>query len=611
MIGGMTQMSQIHECLRRGHHAAAENLCAQLLEARRDDIEVLTLLGLSQLLGGAMERAAPTYARLTTLQPGEASHWNNHGLALRQLGNDAEAAKVFEQALQLAPDNADAAHNLGSLAANAGDVVAAQNYFLRATRAAPTRIESRLQAALMAFECGDNPLAEELLQGWRAWPIDDPEMLLDLGWVLGHLGHSTEGEMLLRKAVATSPQPLRAQARLAMQLERANRLDAARELVDAMPDATTLDDAALRSEVLGARAALALREREPAHARAALEALLAIPQTDSARAATLFHLARCADRAGDVEAAMQYLAQAHALQVPTAARLMPELARADAQPLVRAARSVDAQAFAAWPPIPAPSAIESPIFIVGFPRSGTTLLEAMLDSHPDLAAMDERPFLQDLIDAMQGAGYAYPKDLGRLTAQDAQQLRDVYWRRVAATGRWQPGQRLVDKNPLNLLCLPLLKRLFPNAKIVLALRHPCDVMLSCYQQNFRSPAFALMCSTLQRLAMGYRTAMAFWIEQSRLLQPDALELRYEDLMADFENQTQRLAQFLELGDASRMHRFHEHASAKGFISTPSYSAVVRPPDASRIARWHRYRRWFEPVLPELAPLLQQWGYSAA
>src|SRR6185369_10338327 len=107
----------------------------------------------------------------------------------------AQAAVAFEQALQLAPDNADAAHNLGTLAADAGDVVAAQAYFLRATRAAPARVESRLQAAMMAFECGDNPLAEELLQHWRSWSIDDPDMLLDLGWVLGHLGHGAEGEM--------------------------------------------------------------------------------------------------------------------------------------------------------------------------------------------------------------------------------------------------------------------------------------------------------------------------------------------------------------------------------------------------------------------------------
>ena len=610
IIDGMTPMMRIHEFLRRGQHAAAEQLCAQWLQ-NHDDVDVRTLLGLSQLLGGAMERAAATYAQLTALQPGEASHWNNRGLALRQLGRDAEAAQAFEQALAIAPNHADAAYNLGTLAANAGDVVAAQDYFLHATRAAPARIESRLQAALMAFECGDNPLAEELLQHWRSWPLDDPDMLLDLGWLLGHLGHGEDGERLLRKAIATSAQPLRAQARLAMQLERANRLDAARELIAAMPAAADIDDATLRGEVLGAQAALALREREPARAQALLEALLAIPQADSARAATLFHLARCSDRAGDTQAAMQHLAQAHALQVPTAARLMPALAHTQAPPLVRAARRIEAPSFAAWPSISAPSAAQSPIFVVGFPRSGTTLLEAMLDSHPDLAAMDERPFLQDLIDAMQRAGYAYPEDLGRLGSEDAGQLREVYWRRVAATGRWRHGQRLVDKNPLNLLCLPMLKRLFPNAKIVLALRHPCDVMLSCYQQNFRSPAFALMCSTLERLAGGYRTAMDFWIEQSRLLRPDALELRYEDLVTDFATQTQRLAQFLELGDAKSMHRFHEHASAKGFISTPSYSAVVRPPDASRIARWQRYRPWFEPLLPELAPVLQHWGYDAA
>jgi hypothetical protein len=82
---------------------------------------------------------------------------------------------------------------------------------------------------------------------------------------------------------------------------------------------------------------------------------------------------------------------------------------------------------------------------------------------------------------MQRAGFAYPADLGRLDANATEQLAPVYWRRVAGTGRWRPGQHLVDKNPLNFLCLPLLKRIFPDAKIVMLLRHPatCCSRASC------------------------------------------------------------------------------------------------------------------------------------
>ena len=116
--------------------------------------------------------------------------------------------------------------------------------------------------------------------------------------------------------------------------------------------------------------------------------------------------------------------------------------------------------------------MESPIFIVGFPRSGTTMLEQMLDAHPTLQAMDERSFLQDLVEKMSEFGYVYPFDLGKLSASQCEELRRLYWQLTAKVAPRREGQRLVDKNPLNMLRLPLINRLFPNSPIILALRHP-------------------------------------------------------------------------------------------------------------------------------------------
>jgi hypothetical protein len=141
------------------------------------------------------------------------------------------------------------------------------------------------------------------------------------------------------------------------------------------------------------------------------------------------------------------------------------------------------------------------------------------------------------------------------------------------------------------------------------LRHPGDVLLSCYMQNFRSPAFALMCANLTRLAQAWCTALEFWREQSGLLQPDALELRYEDLLADFSAGTAQLARFLELDDAGSMLDYHQHAQLRGYISTPSYAQVIRPPDASRVGRWRAYRDHFESLQPQLAPLMRRWSYD--
>jgi hypothetical protein len=338
--------------------------------------------------------------------------------------------------------------------------------------------------------------------------------------------------------------------------------------------------------------------------------VLETPQPANQYGNLCFSVAQLLDKLDRRDEAMQALAQAHRSQQATAAALAPELAAPEREPLAHALDRVEAADYAAWPLLDAPDRAHSPIFVVGFPRSGTTLLEQMLDAHPGLRSMDERPFVQDAADRMEAAGLAYPADLGQLDQAACDQLRRRYWESVWKVVPVVPGaQRLVDKNPLNLLRLPMIRRLFPASPIILALRHPCDVLLSCYMQSFRSPAFALLCASLPRLARGYANAMRFWLHHADVLQVQALALRYEDLVERFEPTVARLAAYLELEDASPLHRFAEHARGKGYISTPSYAQVVEGINRRGLDRWRRYESYFAPLLPTLEPFLERFGYE--
>jgi hypothetical protein len=185
----------------------------------------------------------------------------------------------------------------------------------------------------------------------------------------------------------------------------------------------------------------------------------------------------------------------------------------------------------------------------------------------------------------------------------------LYWRSTTQVAPRMQGQRLVDKNPLHMLLLPLINRLFPKAQIILALRHPCDVLLSNYMQNFTAKPFTVLCSNLERLAQGYVSAMESWLHHVDLLKPQLIQSRYEDLLDDFAGNVKRIGDFLQLEDASPMGRFDQHARDKGFISTPSYARVVEPPNKKAVDRWRRYQRYFEPVLPILQPMITHWGYD--
>jgi len=170
--------------------------------------------------------------------------------------------------------------------------------------------------------------------------------------------------------------------------------------------------------------------------------------------------------------------------------------------------------------------------------------------------------------------------------------------------------RLIDKNPLNMLCLPMILRLFPNARIVLCIRHPCDVLLSCSMQAFRSPAFRVMCSSLPRLARGYTDAFEQCCRHIEVFRPRVLEWHYESVVDDFDAAVMRLGQFLEVADASPFAGFAARARDKQFIATPSYAQVTQPVNAAAVGRWKNYREQFEPVLPMLRPWIERFGYTS-
>jgi len=324
----------------------------------------------------------------------------------------------------------------------------------------------------------------------------------------------------------------------------------------------------------------------------------------------LFPLAKSLDALKQYDEAFAALEEAHASQLAHLQMAHPLLTVRPEPSLFITEYGCDPADVARWSTDGAPSVEESPIFIVAFPRSGTTLLEVTLDAHPRLQSMDEQPFLQNALEDLVRYGIRYPIELGRLDAQQLDSVRARYWERVGKKVQLQAGQRLVDKNPLNLLRLPVIRRIFPNSRIIVAVRHPCDVMLSCYMQHFRAPEFALMCNNLDTLAQGYRRSFDFWYQQSQILEPAAREVRYETLVTNFDSEIRGIVEFLQLPWHDALLAPGQRAKEKRFISTPSYSQVVQPVSTKSVNRWRAYEQHLRPVIPEVQPYLERWDYKA-
>lgn len=591
----------------QGDFAACIRLCESGLAGSRHQVSLLVLKGLAHQARDELEATEAAFRRVAELEPGVPEYWSNLGFVQRLLGHHGDAESSLLRALSLAPTHPDALINHGLLLLDQGRIAEARHRFLDAVDAAPELPAGRIYAALACFECGDARRAESLIPPKATWPHLDSELRHDLAMALMQVGRVTEAEDILQEEARLYGDPS-VLARLALLHERTNRVDSAATLLDRISDRLHHGSRDMRADALTAEAALAIRQKDYDRARRAGHELLGLGLPAQARASAYFTLARIADKQDHPAEAMEMLENAHRLHFDLAKDIVPEIAASGEEPLRIASRWLTPEQAAFVDDPSAPGRDSSPVFIVGYPRSGTTMLEQMLDAHPRFVSMDERAILQRCIERMESAGFAYPEGLIDLPVALLAELRQVYWHEVAKVAELAPGQTLVDKNPLNMLRLPMIRRLFPHSRVILALRHPCDVILSCYMQNFRSPAFMVLCSTLQRLASSYASAMRFWIHHQPLLAPDALVLRYEDTVTHFGRQVARIADYLGIAESGYLADFAAHAARKGFISTPSYSQVVEPVNTRAVARWHRYWPWLEPTLPTLQPVADHWGY---
>ena len=578
----------------------------------------LLWLGVARQTTGHYEQAVTTFRQLTQMRPDVSAYWNNLGLACRQCGDLHASEQALMTAHALAPDDAEVHYNLGLLRLQQRQWVLARQSLMEAARLAPQFTEARLQAAHACHVCGDNDGQQAMLAGAAGWPEQAGEQALMLAAMLSAQGDLDIALRTLDRAQlpggdAGGVMRLRITAQQVALYERSNQLEQARQVLQQLPldrlDQLPSEAHEVRAEGWSAHATIAMRDTDHAAAATLYRRVLVLDLDDQHRSAAAFGLATASDRLARPAEAWQALQVAHAAQLAIARDVVPELMQPQSRPLAMSAQRVGRAAFLSWKSLPAPPEARQPVFVVGFPRSGTTLLEQMLDAHPDFRSMDERAFIHELTEAMELAGQPYPDGLADLSAEEAGQLRAIYWRRVGQVVPDLGSGRLVDKNPLNMLCLPMIMRLFPRSRIILCLRHPCDVLLSCYMQSFRSPAFMVLCSSLQRLAEGYVQAFEQWQHHVQVFSPCVLEWRYESVVSHVNQNIAALGTFLDLEDAAPMLRFSEHARGKHFISTPSYAQVTQGVSNRSVGRWRAYREQFEPVLPILRPLMQQLGYA--
>lgn len=435
----------------------------------------------------------------------------------------------------------------------------------------------------------------------------DPRFLVELSSQLMHWGEAGMGEKLARLAVALAPNSPVALNNLSLCLTRINRnkeaLPIARKVCQLLPDhpGCNIALAILEAQLLGREQALNRlsqvieRNDDPEQtARAWLEKAIILDKLG---------------RFDEAFTGMNIAGDKHAAISP----FNPEQREMIFDTLDRNRAGFDHNLLRRWP---AESLIDdglpAPAFLLGFLRSGTTLTEQVLGSHPKLIATDESTIIHELtqeLERISGIAGDHAKALRLLTINHIKQLRQFYWRRMREEfGEEVMRRQVVDKNALNTIDLGVISVVFPEAKILFALRDPRDVCLSCFMQAFSPSPATINLSSWHGIARQYAAVMSYWLEIRDLIQPAYLELRYEDTVTDFEAAYQRVFEFLGVEWHASVNKFHERAKGR-YISTPSFAAVSQPIYNSSLNRWVNYRNHFDTINMQLQPFIEAFGYA--
>lgn len=536
-----------------------------MTEAARDDARLDAL----ERIGAALARGER--ARALVLAFGATRAVEQPAL-MQRVAADLARERGFEPDAGSAPE---LWRRYGALSARAGHLDDARIALDLALALEPDAYSARIDAGTVAFMRADLDVAKIHFERATALRPGEAEPLATLAAVAARQQRHADARDLAQRALALRPGLVTAQ----MAIARADLLEGLVEGADARMSELLASSALNDAQRVGA---LDLR----ADARDALD--------------------RPAQAFADYAARNAILARVNAPRIAAEVR---ERRIDQALRLERWFGNAAADAWRTPADGDAAGSVRGHVFLLGFPRSGTTLLEKALACHPEISTLEE-------IDHLAGVGAELLADdaglhrLATLGAAAADAVRASYWGRVeASVGVPLAGRVLVDKLPLHTLALPLVARLFPRAKILFALRDPRDVVLSCFRRRFQVNAAMFEFLTLEGAARYYAAVMALARTCRAVLPLDVHEVRHERVVADFEGEVRKVLAFIGADWNPVVHGFAERARARAV--TPSDVQLASGLNAQGVGQWRRYEASLAPVLPLLEPWVRHFGYDDA
>jgi tetratricopeptide (TPR) repeat protein len=587
-------------------------------------------LGILLMQAGRTADALPVLERATHLDPTLERAWFNLGKALAFLGRGKEADVAFEKCFERSPER-----RLMALAAEhhkEGRTEEAERLYRRALRDNPRNVDALRLLALIAIEAERADDGEILLEKAVEIAPDFNQALVDLGRLRKDQDRFAEALECFDRAIALEPTRPQAHYLRAGTLARASftyeAIESYRRCLALRPEhagaltglghvlkAVGQYDAAVASynacirlipgngETYWSLANLKRYQFDDAMVAEMERRLSTAKEDEQSDVNFLFALGKAYEDRGDFERAWHFYRTGN---VTRRARVFYDPVQTEAMN-DRLIQTYTTDFFASHAGAGDPD--PSPIFILGLPRSGSTLLEQILASHSQVEGTSELPYIGRAASSLNhnpDGGLNYPEAMRELTPDNLRALGEEYLAR-AHTHRRRGAPRFIDKMPNNFPSAGFIATILPNAKIIDARRHPLDACLSCYRQLFaKGQNFTYDLTEIGEYYLQYQRLMDHW---SDVMPGRVLTVQYEEIVADFENQVRRLLDFCGLPWEDACLRFYESERP---IRTPSSEQVRQPIYSRSVGHWRNYERHLGELIEVVAPIRDRYRrYEAA
>lgn len=613
-------------CLRSGDRPGARTAAERALRENPDDPSALAFMGFLLCQDGIPSEAIAHLRRAIALWPDDLATRINLATALvevgeldevesvcaggqageirlrrlmgyvhQQRGDHIEACAAYEAVVAALPQDFESWNNLGNARAALGkhdEAVAAFRIGIRLRRDVPAL---PINLAKVLAEADRDPERRDVLrEAVRHLPAN-AEVQMELGLAEAATQDKSAAERAFRNSISLTSGFTPAYLELGLLLENLNRIDDLKALV-----AEAGQRGVAAAEIGFIQAWSLRREGRFAEAMALAEA---VPETISPlRRAQL--IAELSDRLGHSDRAIKAFEDMNRLSLEQARPIVERSSFGD--DVSKAAKLITKRNIAKWRNVEVRPTPPSPVFLVGFPRSGTTLLDTLLMNVPQFHVMEELPVMRQPEVKLGDAAR-----LASVGTAEVNALRAHYYEALAHIAPPpRRGMTIVDKFPLHMARMPLIHRLFPDAKVVMVERHPCDVVLSCFMSNFTLNRAMRHFTTLEGAARLYDTVFDAWTRAIENLPISVHYIRYERMVDNLEAEMRSLLNFLDLPWDSSVLDNQSSAAKRVHISTASYSQVTEPIYSRSAGRWERYREYLAPVLPILEPWIARMGYTS-